>query len=222
MCAQGRGRPPHGPAASPDSTESPRYSGRPSPALLPIPDSFSQLRLEARRSMLPLPQASPRALSAKRRQHRINPSRDKRFILEREEIAQALPERTRAAPDATGASPAGCREGACGVASPRWARWAESWAGHPAPEMRELARGRLCGRLGGAFCTGHGGGCGYFCIVKVQARDRTNSVSSVGGPGGSPSPSPRPGLGTLLSHTSLEQPLGHGGHDEAGPAGESP
>lgn len=158
MCAQGRGRPPHGPAASPDSTESPRYSGRPSPALLPIPDSFSQLRLEARRSMLPLPQASPRALSAKRRQHRINPSRDKRFILEREEIAQALPERTRAAPDATGASPAGCREGACGVASPRWARWAESWAGHPAPEMRELARGRLCGRLGGAFCTGHGGG----------------------------------------------------------------
>lgn len=46
--------------------------------------------------------------------------------------------------------------GAGGVASPRWLRGAESWAGHPAPGMCELARVRLCGRLGGAFLTGHG------------------------------------------------------------------
>lgn len=72
MCAKGGSRPPHRPAVSRDSTESPRCSGGPSPALLPIPDSLSQLR-----SRLPLPQASPRALSAKRRQHGVNPSRDR-------------------------------------------------------------------------------------------------------------------------------------------------
>ena len=58
--------------------------------------------------------------------------------------------------------------------------------------------------------------------MRVQARDRTNFVPSVGGRAGSPSPSPTPGLGTLLPHPSLGHPLGDKGQKEAGPAGESP
>lgn len=159
MCARGRGRPPHGPGASPDSTAPSRRgvqdAGAQCGSWSPTPPSFAS-RLAGRCCLSP--QASQRALSAKRWQHEIDPSRDKRFILGREENAQALPERTRAAPDATGASWPVAWRVQVGSPSPRWARWTESRAGHSAPRMRELARGRLCGRLGGAFLTGHGEG----------------------------------------------------------------
>lgn len=162
--------------------------------------------------MLPSPQASPRAVSAKRRQHGINPSRDERFILGREENAQALPERTRAAPGATRASLAGC-QGGCRWGGPSWgARGAESRAG-----TRELVRGRLCGRLEGAFLTGHGGD---LCTVK--GRPRTGSILSLlwGARLGCPRQVRARGGAPPAPHL-LEHPRGGGGQEAANPAGGS-